>query len=142
MTGMSTFVSKICSNCKEEKSLDQFYKENRRTGTRPSSRCIPCIKNKAVESQSKDRVRHLLWKRRANYKHRYGISPEEKLTMLESQNYKCKICAAALNFSTANLDHCHSSGKIRGILCCNCNRALGLFQDNVDFLQAAIVYLK
>jgi len=40
------------------------------------------------------------------------------------------------------VDHCHSTGKIRGLLCHNCNRALGLMQDNVETLQNAIDYLK
>ena len=44
--------------------------------------------------------------------------------------------------STLNVDHCHETGKIRGLLCHNCNRALGLFKDNVEFLERAILYLK
>lgn len=40
------------------------------------------------------------------------------------------------------VDHCHSSGKVRGLLCHNCNRALGLFQDSMSSLTRAIEYLK
>jgi len=69
--------------------------------------------------------------------------------MLEQQNHACKICkqegfVIGKNNHTAKLavDHCHDSGKIRGLLCHNCNRGLGLFKDSVHLLEASIKYLE
>jgi len=61
----------------------------------------------------------------------------------EEQNHVCYICHGRDDFSEfMAVDHCHTNGHVRGLLCRNCNRALGQFQDNVDFLERAIVYLK
>jgi len=67
--------------------------------------------------------------------------------MLASQGGVCAICErgerAERNGRTLALavDHCHTTGKIRGVLCGNCNKALGKFEDNPDFLRNAIIYL-
>ena len=56
---------------------------------------------------------------------------------------KCKICGKHQSELTLslNVDHCHITGKIRGLLCGNCNKALGLFKDNTKSLKNAINYL-
>ena len=57
----------------------------------------------------------------------------------------CPICSAALVFggrTGAHVDHDHDTGKVRGVLCCNCNPGLGHFDHDVDVLQRAIDYLK
>jgi len=78
----------------------------------------------------------------------YGITLEEYRQMFVDQDNKCAICrmdgfkickdAKALLV----VDHCHSTGKVRGLLCHNCNRGLGLFQDNKQHLGAAIEYIE
>jgi len=63
--------------------------------------------------------------------------------LLNEQDNKCAICS--ISFEThkrANLDHSHKTGKIRGVLCTQCNHALGLVKDDVTTLKAAIVYLE
>lgn len=78
----------------------------------------------------------------------YGISLEEYHQMLVKQDHKCLLCSGEgfLMQDTHNMklvvDHCHASGKVRGLLCHNCNRALGLFQDNQQTLERALAYLK
>jgi hypothetical protein len=62
--------------------------------------------------------------------------------MLESQGGKCAICGATEGYNFPAVDHCHSTGKIRGILCDRCNRGLGFFKDNVAILRAAADYLE
>ena len=74
----------------------------------------------------------------------YNITVNEYEELLAKQNYECQICKVKL-LSYGNgthLDHCHTSGKIRAILCTNCNRGLGHFQDNVEFLKRAVDYLQ
>lgn len=83
---------------------------------------------------------------------KYGIHNGERKEMLKRQNNKCAICDCQLqepkqtlknesNKQGVNLDHCHNSNKIRGLLCTSCNRALGLFKDSQSILLKAINYL-
>lgn len=72
----------------------------------------------------------------------YDITLSAYTDMLASQNGACKICKRA---PTANqilaVDHCHTTGRVRGLLCNNCNNGLGRFKDNTYLLQSAIDYL-
>ncbi len=71
----------------------------------------------------------------------YGISREEYNKMLAEQNEVCAICKQKDNKRLA-VDHCHKTGKVRGLLCAKHNRALGAFNDDPSLLEAAIKYLK
>lgn len=65
--------------------------------------------------------------------------------MLEEQHGVCAICGKPETKPNAKylaVDHDHKTGEVRGLLCNNCNRALGLLQDNTEVLQNAINYLK
>lgn len=81
---------------------------------------------------------------------KFGISKEHYTHLLSSQGYKCKICSNAETAVDARygkikslaLDHCHTTGKLRGFLCDNCNRALGLLKENSTYFEKAIEYLK
>lgn len=71
---------------------------------------------------------------------RYGITPEEKAVLFEKQGGCCAICLEPLVKVT--IDHCHETGKVRGLLCYNCNVGLGLFKDSPERLHTAISYLE
>lgn len=75
----------------------------------------------------------------------YGVTEEKYNEMLEQQNYKCAICGysdmSSVNFFPV-IDHNHTTNKVRGLLCMNCNMGLGKFKDNINFLQNAIKYLE
>jgi len=66
--------------------------------------------------------------------------------MLEEQGNGCKICGteiiAVATVTNAAIDHCHSTGKVRGILCRTCNLGLGYFSDDISKLEGAIKYLE
>lgn len=77
----------------------------------------------------------------------YGISRSKVEEMLKSQNGKCRVCYIELVLggrtkNSACVDHDHTTGKVRGILCNHCNRGLGMFFDNQLLLYKAIEYLK
>jgi len=75
----------------------------------------------------------------------YGISLQDYNSMLIKQNYKCAICnQKPLDVGRKKLavDHCHDTGVIRGLLCSNCNSALGSMKDNITSLISAISYLE
>lgn len=80
----------------------------------------------------------------SDLKRRFGIDLEEYKMLLEKQNYSCKICGKHEDSSDYRLavDHCHTTGKIRGLLCSPCNTALGSFKDDTDILKSAINYLE
>jgi hypothetical protein len=76
----------------------------------------------------------------------YGMSQEEYLDMLKQQENRCAICNIPLvgknkAKDAPAVDHCHTSTAIRGILCTACNKGLGFFRDNPEFLLNAANYL-
>ena len=91
-----------------------------------------------------DKLRNYRWKSR------YNITPEQYDEMLIIQDNKCAICgqteSATHNTSKKvqrlAVDHCHKTGKVRGILCQDCNRGLGKFKDDIGRLENAIKYLQ
>ncbi len=82
-------------------------------------------------------------------KKRFGISLEEFELMLESQKHVCAICGhpeRSIDHRTKRVrslavDHCHTTGKIRGLLCSDCNTALGLLKDNPETMANMIIYI-
>ncbi len=82
------------------------------------------------------------------YKKTYGLTTLEVNKMVENQNGVCLICEEVgfkmheNIYNTLNVDHDHLTGNVRGLLCHNCNRGLGLFKDNIRSLERAINYLK
>ena len=75
---------------------------------------------------------------------RYGITLDEYKALLAKQKGKCAICGNGQSsvFVSLDVDHCHRTGKVRGLLCANCNSGLGRFQDKVTLLKAAINYIR
>ena len=79
----------------------------------------------------------------------YGITVEQYEAILTKQNNVCAICFQSEQSKDKDggargmpVDHCHTTGNVRGLLCTSCNRALGMFKDNVDNLRSAIKYLE
>lgn len=70
----------------------------------------------------------------------HGLSKERRAEFVATQIKKCSICKKTV--SRLNVDHCHKTGKTRGLLCTNCNIGLGNFKDNIEILKRAIKYLK
>ena len=77
---------------------------------------------------------------------RYGITADEYWALYESQGGKCRICGTTdgtrKDSKLLSVDHCHATGKIRGLLCTRCNAGLGHFQDNPVLLESALAYLR
>lgn len=117
---------KTCNKCQISKPLSAFGK-NKQHKDGLHSYCKDCYK--AIN---------------ANYKLKkaYGVTTEQKNHLIALQNNACAICEIELNNPKyINVDHCHTTGKVRGILCHNCNFGLGQFKDNKKLLEAAIDYL-
>jgi hypothetical protein len=83
--------------------------------------------------------------REAAWKRRYGITREDYNRMFSDQNGSCKICKTTeigRGHTHFHVDHNHTTGKIRGLLCDKCNRGLGYFDDRYDLLKDASSYLQ
>lgn len=130
---------KTCPKCGENKERSEYWKDS----SRPdgiTAYCKPCKTSVTSEwiNKNEDRVKAVAQK--ANRRRRYNLTEEEYKNILNIQNYRCAICKIEIDHS-AHIDHDHSSGRVRGILCHNCNKGLGMFRDSIEFLQNAIHYL-
>jgi hypothetical protein len=97
-------------------------------------------KQKAFRANNPDRAR--LYDRRRDLRKNYGITEGEYDSMLLGQGGVCAICKGAEpSGRRLAVDHCHTTGKVRGLLCSRCNPAIGLFNENVANLASAIDYL-
>ena len=77
----------------------------------------------------------------ASLKTKYGISIDQHNELLVMQNCVCGICGGVDNARLA-VDHDHSSGRVRGLLCRGCNIGIGNFKENVDVMNKAVEYLR
>lgn len=76
-------------------------------------------------------------------KSKYGISAEKFMEMVRLQNNKCAICGEEMiGYNNQCVDHNHSTGIIRGLLCNPCNRALGYFKDDIEIIKNAVDYMR
>jgi hypothetical protein len=82
----------------------------------------------------------------ARLKREFGVNLDEYNQVLKYQVFSCAICKRKVNKKGRGLilcvDHCHKKGLVRGLLCWTCNKALAIFQDDVDRLLAAAEYIK
>ena len=134
---------KTCPKCKEIKPFSEFYKcKTAKNGCSPYCKVCSNLRTTSYAKQNKDKIQPLL----AGYalKRRYGITVQDYENMLLAQNKQCAICGTTECSSGRNfaVDHCHTTGKIRGLLCSACNIGLGKFRDNPEVIKKAIEYLK
>lgn len=127
-------TAKWASNNKIRKAeTDRLYEERN-----------PKRKSKArFLANALDPVKYSYLEIEQNLYSRYGISIEEYAYMFYEQEGKCSICKRLHSEFARGLvvDHNHTTGLIRGLLCDNCNRALGFFKDNIDSIVSAISYI-
>jgi hypothetical protein len=94
-------------------------------------------------TETKNRRKKLPRARDTQLRKKFGISLIQYNRLLSEQNHVCYICKGTDDYSdNLAVDHCHKTNIVRGLLCRDCNRALGQFRDNVDNLQRAIEYLQ
>jgi len=100
-------------------------------------------RQKSNEQARAYRARNPNQVRSSNLKKVYGITLERFNDIFASQGNRCAICRAdSTPGKNWHVDHCHGTGKIRGILCHHCNLMIGNARDNVGTLLAAVDYLK
>jgi len=157
----------VCTKCNEQKPNSEFSKNiTRKTGH--NSYCKLCHKNYVAKHYQKNKKTYFEkaedWKtnnpqkrkdvvnkyakknpeklKNNSLKSLYGITLEEFHNKLSLQQHKCAICNNEFkNSKDAHMDHCHTSGNTRDILCMSCNIGLGYFKDSVPIILAASQYL-
>jgi hypothetical protein len=142
-----------CSSCRKKEKKEAYYAdvEKHRLQKRISHHKHKERTNEKQrmfsatdEGKSLQRRKHLLA--------RYGLTLETYDDLRHAQDYRCMICKdhesiirkgnSARSDTALHVDHCHTTGEVRGLLCTNCNVLLGKAKDNIDLLKTAIEYLE
>lgn len=161
---------KTCRDCGIEKSASEFYAAPRRRDGL-GSYCKPCHRartraweDRNPEKMAECRERRSLKERasggigraatrgqlhgpptpRHHWKRdrRFGLSPGQYTQMLAAQGGVCALCGGVDPGRALAVDHCHETDTVRGLLCMNCNTALGKLGDTAEALQRAVDYLR
>jgi hypothetical protein len=156
-------IERHCNGCDTTKSIEEFAKDrNDKSGY--TYRCKVCRNKKQKEwvTRNPEKVKELNLKHRETRKEYYstperkfkyrkkyiektfGIPYEEYERLFDLQSGVCAICSQperSSKNSYLSVDHCHTTGVIRGLLCNSCNRALGYFYDSTSNLINAVNYL-
>lgn len=162
-------MTKLCKTCNTLKPLTTFYVV-KKTG-RPDSYCRPCRSEYSKQwflnypeqtekhrntwdsnnpSYNKEYLKrpYVMVKRVPYYRkyklQKYGLTEDQYQSLMAKQHSKCAICKVGLiaHGKNTHTDHCHKTGRVRGLLCPACNQGLGRFKDDPIRLAVAIAYLK
>lgn len=141
---------KRCSTCKKMRIRQDFYQRSDTTD-KLCYTCKPCTRKKdrnrnQAGQEFNDRRRAVM--RSGHLSRNFGITQEQYDEMFDRQLGLCAICKKPETMRRGNrvinlgIDHCHDTGKIRGLLCKACNRAIGQLGDSADRIRAALEYLE
>lgn len=142
-------ATKPCSGCKQSKPIDAFGIRKDRNQRLP--RCRDCMKaaRRAWYRQNREYVAayqrdyESRTRRRAHLK-KYGITPDDFDELMIIQSGACAACGGSQTYVAVHLDvdHCHVTGRVRGLLCRRCNTAIGLAKESPTLLRELAAYLR
>lgn len=143
---MST-ESKVCTKCRIEQPVENFWKDSgSKDGLKHQCKSCRNLVKREYRSNPLVRKKEYLTKKRRKKTWRweiiwqkYRLTEKDYNEMLESQKGLCALCESR---PPKHIDHCHASGKVRGLLCVQCNTGLGKFKDSEDLLTKAVGYLQ
>ena len=138
-----------CTGCGVKKSLEgEFYTNPRYKGgyMRRCKSCVRTYKNAHKKPLTETQLeRHRAYMRQRMFLHNlkklYGMTLEQYQDLLAAQANRCAICNRLFK-KTPLIDHCHKTGKVRGLLCRACNTGIGSFRDDPTLTEAATRYLQ
>jgi hypothetical protein len=114
---------KRCPQCEQVKAHAE-WERNKSSSDGWASYCRPC-------RAERNRISY--------FKRKYGLTEAQRDELVVSQGGVCCICLAAV---PEHVDHCHETGRVRGVLCFSCNAALGQFKDRPDVIRRAAAYVE
>lgn len=137
--------TKTCSVCLETKPVEDFYRQSTKPEhpyyERRLGRCKECVIKQNGDRQRKtyDPDKFRRWYLKATF----GITVEDYERMAEEQGGTCAICDGPPGgrHGRLHVDHCHETGRVRGLLCDACNRGMGYLGDSAAHLTRAAQYL-
>ena len=134
----ATMETKECTNCEKVKPLNEFdNKKDSKDGKQ--GYCKICNREKSAKWQKENPERH----KENMLRNKYGLTISMLERLIEGQDGRCLVCTNVLQEGRkVHIDHCHTEGHIRGVLCNHCNLGLGHFKDNPGVLRRAAEYLE
>ncbi len=136
---IQTSGTKTCTSCGVRKDITAFYlRGGKKSPNSRKAKCKECDKARVKANHDPDRARS------GHLRRTYALTTEEFDALHLIQKGKCAICATedpCNRWQRFAVDHDHTTGVVRGLLCHPCNTALGLVGDNVSTLYAMIKYL-
>ncbi len=161
---LRSVTMKVCARCIKQKPLTAFY-AHKANSDKHDSYCKDCrcelqremladpvrraaraVTSAKYYQNNRDVSRRT--GRDAAYRRKYGVSYAEFETLIALAGWRCEICSEPIttegpkNARTANLDHDHETGVVRGVLCFLCNTAIGKLGDSPQILRNAVAYLE
>jgi len=134
-----------CSVCQEHKDKEEFPKATKKKRGY-AWECKQCKKEKVfAKKATMSEEEWRLHNRKYYLKCQYNVTQQYYDSLVKEQNHKCAICGTDEVDSVRgvlHIDHCHATGKLRGLLCQQCNTALGKFKDSEEILEKAKEYLR
>lgn len=124
-------------SCNTARTLENTYKH----GVYDHSRCKVCHNKASREWTKANPHARALIARRNKLLKKYGVTLTAYETILQAQQGCCKLCRSTQDRRPLNVDHCHTTGRIRGLLCDKCNLAIGLLGDRLDVVHRIVGYL-
>ena len=135
---------KTCTKCGETKAKTEFYL-HKHTKDKLASLCKHCYKLNEQRWKEENPEAYKLSCRRRNLKKKFGITIEEYMRIYDKQQGKCACCGEekpSEGISGLVVDHSHTSGEVRELLCTQCNTALGLLKENADIVNKLLEYIR
>lgn len=124
-----------CAKCSAFKPAEQFSKDSKRSDGLKTW-CRECCSRIWASTYDSERD----WERRL--KSKYGINAAQYKEMLASQGGVCATCGETDGDRRLSVDHCHASGKVRGLLCFRCNSTLGKIEESFELISSIVSYLE
>lgn len=133
--------------------MNKEYRDNNKEKTRKLSLDYYYKKGREKRQENKDQINKTYRERKRHMRYKikkyFNLTLDEYNQMFIERDNKCDICNNPESAKHQNgktralaLDHCHETGKIRGLLCTSCNRGIGLLKDNITLLENAVEYLR
>lgn len=152
-------MHKVCKKCLIDKPLEEYYKASK-AKDKHFYVCKECDSKRTRQYKIDNREKGVLYSQNyrkkygekykdyninCHYKSKYNITLEDYNTILALQDGKCAICGTTKSTGISerfHVDHCHTTGKVRGLLCHDCNTGIGKLKDDIKLLTKALEYLE